>query len=185
MANRGMRISTAMIEQIKQFEGCKLEAYRDVAGVPTIGIGHTGKDVMMGDKISGEEAIRLFREDVSRFEDAVNRLDYKIQKNANYCLAQCEFDALVSLCYNVGSGCIMEGTTLYRLLMDSGTPDKDFCHAFMLWTKARINGELKEYGGKDGKHGLVRRRAIEAAWFLYGDKWTEKGINDVVEWARS
>lgn len=180
-----MKISTAMIEQIKQFEGCRLQAYLDVAGVPTIGVGHTGKDVVMGDKISNEEATRLFRDDVSRFEDAVNKLDSKIQKRANYCLSQNEFDALVSLCYNVGTRCIAEDSTLYRLFMDTSTPDSEFCHAFMLWTKARVNGELKEYGGKDGKHGLVRRRAVEAAWFLYGERWVEKGINDVVEWARS
>jgi lysozyme len=32
----------------KQFEGCRLTAYQDIAGVWTIGYGHTGKDVYAG-----------------------------------------------------------------------------------------------------------------------------------------
>lgn len=33
---------------VKQFEGCVLTAYQDIAGVWTIGYGHTGKDVHEG-----------------------------------------------------------------------------------------------------------------------------------------
>ena len=47
-----MRISYLALEAIKDFEGLRLEAYKDPAGVLTIGYGHTGSDVFEGDRIS-------------------------------------------------------------------------------------------------------------------------------------
>ena len=43
-----MHISKVGLDLIKKFEGCRLTAYADVAGVWTIGYGHTGKDVVPG-----------------------------------------------------------------------------------------------------------------------------------------
>ena len=47
-----MRISYLALEAIKNFEGLRLETYKDPAGVLTIGYGHTGHDVFEGDRIS-------------------------------------------------------------------------------------------------------------------------------------
>ncbi len=40
-----MKSSNLLLEKLKDFEGLRLEAYLDAAGVPTIGYGHTGRDV--------------------------------------------------------------------------------------------------------------------------------------------
>ena len=51
-----MKTSARGIELIKQFEGLELEAYQDIAGIWTIGYGHTGPDVEPGMRISEREA---------------------------------------------------------------------------------------------------------------------------------
>lgn len=187
-----MKISEKMIEQIKSFEGCSNKAYLDSAGIPTIGIGHTGNDVTMGDIISSEEVIRLFRKDIARFENSVNRLnEHIITKSKGVMhLSQCQFDALVSLIYNAGEGAIKNGTTLGNLLYSCNhNKSESISKGFMLWVKATINGKKVVLGGADGKHGLVLRRAIEAAWYTFGENWEnelrQRRITDVVEWARS
>ena len=54
-------------------EGCRLVAYRDAAGVPTIGYGHT-KGVRMGDRISEYWAKELLKQDIAYFESEVRKL---------------------------------------------------------------------------------------------------------------
>lgn len=176
-----------MIRQIAEFEGCKLTAYKDVAGIPTIGIGHTGHDVQMGDKISQDEAYRLFREDVARFEDVINKLDHDTMPKADLFggLSQRQFDALVSLTYNCGASAVGPNTTLRRIFAKGHRCHYDeVCKAFMLWTKT-TDPTTKT---KVECAGLVRRRAIEAAWYCFGENWKEEaarqGIKDLVAWAR-
>lgn len=180
-----MKISDAMIEQIKEFEGCRLEAYTDICGIPTIGIGHTGKDVTMGDKISASEAIRLFKKDIEVFEDVVNALNGKLLERSRGLggLTQRQFDALVSLVYNVGSGALRKESTFYKVLMSGGRNNyQNICHAFMLWCKATVNGE------KVVVKGLEKRRAKEAAWYVYGKDYRQEleahGIKDIIAWAK-
>ena len=59
-----MRISYLALEAIKNFEGLRLEAYMDPAGVLTIGYGHTGSDVFEGDRISKYWAEQTLKKDV-------------------------------------------------------------------------------------------------------------------------
>lgn len=180
-----MKISDEMIEQIKVFEGCRLEAYADEKGVPTIGIGHTGSDVSLGDKISRSESSRLFRRDVSYYEDAVNALNGKLLEKTRGVggLTQRQFDALVSLVYNCGVGAIRKESVFYKVLMNGGRNNyASICRAFMQWNKITVGGEKIPY------HGLTERRAKEAAWYVYGFRWEEElkahGIKDVVSWAK-
>lgn len=84
-----MKISNNGISLIKQFEGCKLKAYRCPAGVPTIGYGHT-KGVKMGQAITQEQAEEYLREDLEKYENNVMKYFNKYKWNQN------EFDALVS-----------------------------------------------------------------------------------------
>ena len=81
-------------------EGRRLTAYRDAVGIPTIGIGCTqidGRPVRMGDTITAAECEALFETTVARYVAAVNRgLTVPVPQNA--------FDALVSVCYNIGIG---------------------------------------------------------------------------------
>lgn len=190
-----MKVSNELIEKMKEFEGCSLKAYRDSAGILTIGIGHTGRDVVEGDVISSEEAVRLFRSDVAYAERVVNNLNEEIQKRTNGYggLKQQHFDALVDLVYNAGEITIRNNNTMYNVLVRSnGQYDyPSVCRAFMLWCKITNpkTGKKEVCGGSDGKHGLVLRRAIDAAWYVYGSNYEQEmksyKIQDIVEWARS
>ena len=62
-----MYITKLAFEKIKEFEGCKLQAYQDAAGVWTIGYGHT-YNVRQGDKISQQYADMLLQEDIEHVE---------------------------------------------------------------------------------------------------------------------
>ncbi|MFM9880902.1 MAG: lysozyme, partial [Burkholderiaceae bacterium] len=59
-----MKTSQSGIELIKQFEGCKLRAYRDVVGVLTVGYGHTGDDVRLDTVLTYEGAELLLKADL-------------------------------------------------------------------------------------------------------------------------
>lgn len=130
---------------IKQFEGLRLNAYKCSANVWTIGYGHTG-NVNESDTITLQEAKDLLESDLEPFCDGINRV-------VTVDLTQNQFNALVSLAYNIGLG-NFKSSTLLRLL-NSG----DYLSAaneFPKWRKA------------DGKiiAGLETRRKIERELFL-------------------
>jgi len=84
---------------IRKEEGFKTEAYKDVRGIPTIGIGFTevnGVPVKMGDKLTAEQVDKLFLAISAQYEAAVNNALKVI-------IEQYQYDALVSICYNIGS----------------------------------------------------------------------------------
>lgn len=144
-----MKISARGIELIKQFEGLELEAYQDIAGVWTIGYGHTG-DVEPGMRISEREADALLRRDLKSRENAVDNLT-KVDLNQN------EFDALVSFVFNVGAEAYRRSTARRRLNRNDRMGAAD---ALTWWNKATVRGVLREVAG------LTRRRAAERAVFL-------------------
>ena len=138
-----MRTGNEGIELIKQFEGFRREAYPCPAGVWTIGYGHT-QGVKAGDKITEMEAEHYLRYDIGDAEQAVNSL-------INVPLEQCQFDALVSLVFNIGCGNFYSSTV--RRLVNEGCRDKNkITHAFCMWKKS--NGRVLK--------GLLRRREAEA-----------------------
>ncbi|GAB4533582.1 MAG: hypothetical protein Kow00133_21420 [Amphiplicatus sp.] len=148
--NGALSVSPAGLALIKRFEGLRLEAYRDVAGRWTIGYGHTGPDVTEGMRITEAEAEALLREDVARFEEAVRAA-------VRPALAQHEFDALVSLAFNIGAAAFARSTAVRRLNRGDRAGAAD---AMLWWDKARVNGKLRRV------EGLARRRAAEKALFL-------------------
>ncbi len=157
-----MRISQNGIELIKYFEGLRLTSYQDIAGIWTIGYGHTGPEVGPNQTISEAEAEELLRKDVNRFENGVD-IYVKVD------IDQSQFDALVSLAYNIGLNAFRKSTAL-RLLNK-----RDFfgaAEAITWWNKATIGGVKREV------MGLVRRRAAEAALFLEN---VQGIVDDVVE----
>lgn len=129
----------------RSFEGLRLEAYRDSAGVWTIGYGHTGPEVHCGQCISEIEAEALLRSDLT---SAV----LTVRKSVQVDLAQHQFDALVDFCFNTGRGSFL-GSSLLRYV-NEGEFDSAAVQ-FGLWVHA---------GGKI-LPGLVRRRSAEAALF--------------------
>jgi lysozyme len=89
-------------------EGYRDNAYIPVAGdVPTIGFGTT-QNVRMGDKITVPQALNRALDDVQKFEGAMKRC-VKVP------LHQYEYDAYLSLTYNIGEGAFCR-STLVRLL---------------------------------------------------------------------
>ncbi len=138
-----MKISKIGLDLIKKFEGCRLTAYADIAGVWTIGYGHTGKDVVPGLTITQEHADALLAKDVEKFESKVMKYD------PIYNWTQCEFDALVSFAYNIGS---------IDALTANGTRDRQTIRSSLLM--------YRKAGGKVVK-GLERRRCLELARFNY------------------
>lgn len=135
-----MKISKKGIDLIKQFEGCRLKAYKCPAGVPTIGYGHT-KNVKMGDVITQDEAYQLLLNDIVKYEDRVNKYNYK------YKFTQNQFDALVSFAFNVGS---------IDQLTANGTRTLDIISEKIL---------LYNKGGGKTLAGLVKRRKAEQKLF--------------------
>jgi lysozyme len=90
-----MKTTSRAKQKIKEFEGLRLEAYMDAGGTITIGYGHTG-NVGITDKITLQEAERLFENDVLFVENSINKYNLKLTQN--------QFDALVSFTFNVGVG---------------------------------------------------------------------------------
>lgn len=136
-----MKISSKGLELIKQFEGCRLTAYRCPAGVLTIGYGHTGSDVKEGMTITQKKAETLLKKDLAKFEKHVLTYNKKYNWNQN------QFDAMVSFAYNVGS---------IRQLTNNGTR-----------TIEQISAKITAYNkaGASVLAGLVRRRAEEKKLF--------------------
>lgn len=140
-------ISARGIALIKDFEGERLTAYPDPAtgGDPwTIGVGHTGKEVKPGMKITADQSETYLRNDLKRFEAAVNGLAPTT--------TQSQFDALVSFAFNLGEGNLRSSTLLK---MHNRADYRGAKEQFIRWNKAA--GRVMA--------GLTRRRAAEAALY--------------------
>ncbi len=144
-----MKISDAGIDLIRRFEGLELESYQDIAGVWTIGYGHT-ETAGPNQKINEREAEELLRRDLGPRERAVEQL-------ASVSLNQNEFDALVSFVFNVGATAFKNSTARKRL---NRNDRMGAAEALTWWNKATVSGVLREV------KGLTRRRASERALFL-------------------
>jgi lysozyme len=152
-----MNLSENGFEVIKGFEGLRLSAYRDTAGVWTIGYGstryHDDKPVKPGDKLANAaQADALFANTLGQYEGSVN-------SNVHVPLTVNQFDALVSFCYNEGTGAL-HGSTLLRLLNA-----KDYAGAadqFLVWDKITDPQTQK----KVVCDALVKRRKAERFLFL-------------------
>lgn len=146
----GMTVSLAGRLAISNREGVRLKAYQDSVNIWTIGVGHTsaaGPPRVMPDlTITSAECDEILTRDLAKFEAAV--LDaVKVP------LAQHEFDALVSLAFNIGGGAFAKSTLVKRLNAGDRQGAAD---AFLMWDKA---------GGKTLK-GLTTRRKAERLQFL-------------------
>ena len=134
------RIGDLGLALLKSFEGLKLTAYTCPAGVLTIGYGSTGPHVKPGMTITQAEADVLLQQDLERFEKAVVDL-------IDVDLDHCEFDALCSFSFNVGTGALADSTLRRRLNAGEDKPTV-FASELPRWTSG-------------GMAGLVRRRDAE------------------------
>lgn len=147
-----MKISDEGLRLIKSFEGYHTRlkdgscaAYLCPARVPTIGWGCT-EGVKLGMVWTEAEATAALLREIAKFENAVNT-SVTVEINQN------EFDAMVSLAYNIGAAGFKRSSVLRRLNKGNRA---GAAQAFHLWNK----------GGGRILAGLVSRRAREAALFL-------------------
>ena len=144
-----MKVSSKGLELIKEFEGFSSVAYLCSAKKATIGYGNTfwedGTPVKIGDQISKERAETLLKHVVDNFSVAVE-VDIKIEVTQN------QFDALVSLAYNIGLGAFKNSTLLRQLNRGNFVGASQ---EFLRWDKSNGKPLL----------GLTRRREREELLF--------------------
>lgn len=152
-ANRSFVVSGQGLALIQRFESYQSNWYLCPAGKKTIGFGHVQQP---GDNfavpVSLDFAVALLRRDASRYELAVKQA-------VNCPLAQPQFDALVSLAYNIGEGNFKGSTLVLKL---NGGNAYAAAAEFDRWVYATVGGR------KQVLDGLVKRRAAERALFLSG-----------------
>lgn len=142
-----MITNNAGIALIKKFEGLRLTSYLCPRGIPTIGFGHTGPDVHLGQTINEREAEQFLKGDLLRFEHGVEEYLDGIPASFN------EFSAMVCLAYNIGLGRFRTSSVLKyhrqgkKLLA---------ANAFLLWI----------FVNKKKTLGLVRRRTAERSLYV-------------------
>jgi lysozyme len=149
-----MTVNQATLYLVKGFEGLRVDAYQDSAGVWTIGYGTTaaaglGITPKAGMRITEAAAERLLLAGLDKFAGQIAPL-ITVPVNGN------EFGACVSLAYNIGPGAFGKSTVLRKL---NAGDRAGAAEAFVMWSKD---------GGKT-LAGLTRRRAAEAKLFLTPD----------------
>ena len=135
-----MKASGKAYSLIQQSEGLRLTSYRCPSGIWTIGYGHTS-GVTEGMTITVEEANEFLRQDIVFAEDVVNA--------QGLTLRQCQFDALVSLVFNIGGSAFRRSTLLKKIRVNPD--DNAIMDEFLRWVYSR--GKVLP--------GLQRRRLAE------------------------
>lgn len=146
-----MKPSNNFNNLIRLFEGCFLKAYKDSVGIATIGIGTikypNGVAVKMGDTCTEDQAYEYLNHEVESKVAAINKLLTGIQLNQN------QFDAIVSLTYNIGTGALASSTVLKLIKVNPIDPLIE--QAWLMWNKGTVNGK------KVAIKGLTNRRVKE------------------------
>ena len=145
-----MKAGDKAVKLIQEFESCKLKAYLCPAGKWTIGWGSTGEGIEEGTVWTQEKADDALASKVAGLSKAIT-------KGLTGPTRQGQFDAFVSLAYNIG---------LYALLTSTAFKNhnkglfKDAAIAITWWNKITVNG-VKVYSA-----GLNRRRLAEKALYM-------------------
>lgn len=135
-----LSLSAAALVGIAVSEDFRGTAYRDIVGVWTIGWGTT-EGVKAGDRIDPTKALQRKLTDVQKFEGALKQC-VKVP------LHQHEYDALISLAYNIGAGAFCRSTLVRKL---NAGDYAGACLQILAWNKA---------GGQEVR-GLTMRRERE------------------------
>lgn len=148
-------VSNECIDFIKSWEGFSAIPYRDEVGVLTLGYGMTGEEIQGIPEVTEEQATNMLKEWINNKYAPIIKVDLD---SKSVTLTQNEFDALVSMSYNVGTGGLL-GSTLYKNVVGGIRDSSTITSNFQAWSKA----------GGQRLEGLYRRRTKEAAMFLNAD----------------
>lgn len=135
-----LSLSAAALLAIATHEGYYEKAYQDIVGVWTIGFGSTD-NVKPGDKTDPVKALR-------RAVAELDQMEGQVKKCVKVDLAQYEYDAYLSLSYNIGTGAFCRSTLVKKL---NAQDYEGACKEILRWNKA---------GGKEVR-GLTLRREAE------------------------
>jgi len=151
-----MMTSEAGLKFLEGNEGRVLRVYKDVSGILTCGVGHVVRPedhLALGQSISEELCEMFLREDVGKAEEAISAA-------VGVPMTQNQFDALVSLTFNIG----VHGFRISSVLKDLNAGNiSDEKRAFELWDKDLQHGRLMV------DNELLRRRDREVALFMAPD----------------
>lgn len=135
---------------ISEIEGVRSNAYKDVKGLYTIGVGHLIKPNEKHLKyrtLSQQEIIQLFKEDIKACNDAINEV-------IPYGLLPYQHDALLSFCFNIGVDNFKRSTVIRHIR------DRNFhsaADAFLLWNKPAV---LEDRRKKEREIFLGRAKSV-------------------------
>jgi lysozyme len=139
-----MAIAESTLDYITKEEGFRNKAYKDSKGLLTIGVGHLIKDNerhLVNATLTDEQVKELLKSDLKWCSEAV-------ESSVKVTLTQNQFDALYSLCFNIGEGAFKKSTVVKRL---NANDYKGAADAIEMWNKPAV---------------LIPRRKREKALFL-------------------
>jgi lysozyme len=139
-----MAIAESTLAFIEKEEGAKNKAYKDTKGLWTIGVGHLIKDSekdLINATLTDDQVKELLKSDLKWCSEAV-------ESSVKVPLTQKQFDALYSLCFNIGASAFKNSTVVKRI--NSGDL-KGAADAIEMWNKPAV---------------LINRRKREKAMFL-------------------
>lgn len=158
------QINAHGLDKLKQWEGLRKTAYKDSAGVWTIGYGHTAAAGSPRPTpkmtITEQKAEEILTSDLTQYEKAV-------EQSVKVTLTDNQFAALVSFTYNVGIGAFKNSTLLKKL--NKGEYDA-VPSEMMKWVKC---------GGKQNQ-GLINRRRAEGYLWMEGEFVSSKDVTPEV-----
>jgi lysozyme len=139
-----MAIAKSTLSFITKEEGVRYSAYQDSKGLWTIGVGHlikSNEPHLMNATLTQEEVDKLLESDLKWCDEAV-------ASSVRVPLTQPQYDALYSLCFNIGETQFKKSTVVKRLNANDYTGAAD---AILMWNKPAV---------------LEKRRKRERALFL-------------------
>lgn len=154
-------VSNKCIKFIKEMEGFYARKYDDGCGVITQGYGCTGNEIISwNDTVSEEVASEKL---VTLLDNIYAPPIKKALQEKGIILKQNEFDALVSMAYNIGVQGLLRSTLFNNICKGVRNP-VIITNNFLTWSLGDLNGD----GTLDTIEGLLRRRRLEANIFLNG-----------------
>jgi len=139
-----MAIAKSTLAYITEEEGYRNKAYKDSKGLWTIGVGHlikSDEQHLITATLTDQEVEDLLRSDLRWCSEAV-------ESSVRVPLEQHQFDALYSLCFNIGEGAFRKSTVVRKINQNDLQGAAD---AILMWNKPEV---------------LIKRRKRERALFL-------------------